>query len=85
MGNLAGARPYYERALAIREEALGPDHRHTATSSWWMGIILQEDGDLEGTEVNFTRALENYEAALGPDHSNTQGVRKYLAAVRVAM
>ena len=27
----AGARPLYERALAIREEALGPEHSDTAT------------------------------------------------------
>ncbi len=29
MGELAGARPYYERALAILEAKLGPDHPHT--------------------------------------------------------
>ncbi|MCI0645537.1 MAG: tetratricopeptide repeat protein, partial [Chloroflexi bacterium] len=28
-GDLAGARPYYERALAINEKALGPDHPDT--------------------------------------------------------
>jgi hypothetical protein len=28
-GDLAGARPYYERALAIGEKALGPDHPTT--------------------------------------------------------
>jgi len=31
MGDLAGARPYYERALAILEAKLGPDHPHTVT------------------------------------------------------
>ena len=29
MGDLAGTRPYYERALAIWEEVLGPDHLDT--------------------------------------------------------
>jgi Tfp pilus assembly protein PilF len=29
MGDLAAARPYYERALAITEQVLGPDHPHT--------------------------------------------------------
>jgi len=28
-GDLVGARPYYERALAIWEKRLGPDHPHT--------------------------------------------------------
>jgi hypothetical protein len=31
MGNLAGARPYVERALAILTALLGPDHPHTQT------------------------------------------------------
>jgi len=30
-GDLAGARPLLERALAIREKALGPEHPATAT------------------------------------------------------
>lgn len=29
--------PYYERALAINETVLGPQHPDTATSLWWMG------------------------------------------------
>jgi len=29
MGDYEGARPYYERALAIFEVALGPDHPNT--------------------------------------------------------
>jgi tetratricopeptide (TPR) repeat protein len=32
MGNLAEATPYYQRALAICEKALGPNHPDTATS-----------------------------------------------------
>ena len=31
-GDLAGARPLFERALAIREKVLGPEHPDTATS-----------------------------------------------------
>jgi hypothetical protein len=29
MGDLAGARPYFERALAIFTTRPGPDHPHT--------------------------------------------------------
>ena len=32
MGDYAAARPYYERALAIREQVLGPDHPDTRSS-----------------------------------------------------
>jgi hypothetical protein len=31
MGDLQGARPYFERALAILTARLGPDHPHTQT------------------------------------------------------
>jgi hypothetical protein len=31
-GDLAGARPLFERALAICEKTLGPEHRNTASS-----------------------------------------------------
>jgi hypothetical protein len=30
-GDLAAARPLYERAVAISEKTLGPEHPHTAT------------------------------------------------------
>jgi len=32
MGDLAGARPYYEQALAINREVLGEKHPNTALS-----------------------------------------------------
>src|SRR5262249_23104689 len=31
-GDFAGARPLRERALAVREKTLGPEHLHTADS-----------------------------------------------------
>ena len=43
-----GARPYYERALAICEKALGPDHPDTAMSLNNLGALLNEQGDLAG-------------------------------------
>jgi hypothetical protein len=42
----ADARPYSERALAIREKALGPDHPDTATSLNNHGHLLKSQGDL---------------------------------------
>jgi hypothetical protein len=40
MGDLTGARPCYERALAIREKALGPDHPYTAASLNNLGELM---------------------------------------------
>ncbi len=49
MGELAEARPYYARALAIREKVLGAEHPHTATSLNNMGALLDEMGDWPNT------------------------------------
>ena len=38
-GDLAGARPVYERALAIRERVLGPEHPYTAASLNNLGYL----------------------------------------------
>ncbi len=42
----AAARPYYERALAIREAGLGPQHLATAQSLNNLGTLLQAQGEL---------------------------------------
>ncbi len=57
MGDLAAARPYLERALAIYEKALGPDHPDTATSLNNLGGLLQAMGDLAAARPYYERAL----------------------------
>ena len=49
-GDLAGARPLFERALAIREKQLGPDHPDTATSLAMLAALLQAQGDCVGRD-----------------------------------
>ncbi|TAK14074.1 MAG: toll/interleukin-1 receptor domain-containing protein [Anaerolineae bacterium] len=67
----AAARPLYERSLAIREAALGPDHPHTATGLNNLAILLQDLGDLPAARPLLERALVIWETALGPDHPDT--------------
>jgi hypothetical protein len=43
-GDLAGARPLLERALAIREKAPGPDHPDTATVRNHLANLLSQRG-----------------------------------------
>jgi tetratricopeptide (TPR) repeat protein len=62
------ARPLFERALAIREKALGPEHPHTADSLSNLARLLQEQGDLAGARPLFERALTVHEGALGAHH-----------------
>ncbi len=70
-GDLAGARPYYERALAVREHVLGPDHPQTASAVNNMGYLLRAMGDLAGARLYYERALGIREHVLGPEHPDT--------------
>jgi hypothetical protein len=45
-GDLAGARPFHERALAAREKALGAEHPDTAESLSNLALLLQAQDDL---------------------------------------
>lgn len=71
MDDLASARPYYERALAIRENTLGPNHPDTARSLNNLGFLLQGMGDLAGAQPYYERSLAINEQALGPEHPDT--------------
>ena len=67
----SAARPLFERALAIREKALGPDYPDTAGSLNNLGYLLHAQGDLAGARPYYERALAIREKALGPDHPDT--------------
>ena len=65
------ARPLFERALAINEKVLGPDHPDTALSLNNLALLLQDQGDLAGARALHERALAIREKALGPQHPDT--------------
>ena len=54
-GDLEGAKALYERALAIDEAALGPDHPNVAIRLNNLGGVLKAQGDLEGAKALFER------------------------------
>jgi len=64
----ADARPLAERALAIDEAALGPDHPAVATDLNNLAWILRDLGLAGEARPLAERALAITEAALGPDH-----------------
>ncbi|MEI6779037.1 MAG: tetratricopeptide repeat protein, partial [Chloroflexales bacterium] len=70
-GDVTGARPYYERALAIYEQVRGPTHPDTAISLNNMGYLLYVQGDLAGTRPFYERALAIWEQVRGPTHPDT--------------
>ena len=58
-----------ERALAITEKALGPDHPDVAVSLNNLGDALRDAvGDIAEALAAYERALGHREKALGPDH-----------------
>jgi len=63
------ARPLYERALAIREKALGPEHRDTASSLNSLALLLGDQRRAGRCAAALSeRALAIREEVLGPEH-----------------
>ena len=77
----AEAEPLYQRALAICEKALGPDHPHTSISLNNLALLYKSQGRYVEAEPLYQRALAIDEKALGPDHPNTGGDLNNLAAL----
>jgi tetratricopeptide (TPR) repeat protein len=71
MGDYAGAQPYLERALAIREMVSGADHLDTAQSLNNLGMLLLEKGDYDAAGFHLRWALAIYEQNLGENHRQT--------------
>ncbi len=58
LGEFAKARPPVERALQLREAALGATHLDVAESRRRLGVLLRHLGDRSGSERELRRALE---------------------------
>ena len=54
---MRGHGRFYERALAIREKALGPEHDDTAESLNDLAVLLSNEGDFAGARLLLKRAL----------------------------
>ena len=77
----AETEPLYQRAPAIFEKALGPDHPSTATSLNNLAELYRSRGRYGDAEPLYQRALAIREKALGPDHSDTASSLNNLAAL----
>ncbi|KAH0544047.1 hypothetical protein FGG08_001665, partial [Glutinoglossum americanum] len=65
------AEAMYQRALAGREKALGPDHTSTLSTVNNLGNLYGDQSRLADAEAMYQRALAGREKALGPDHTST--------------
>jgi tetratricopeptide (TPR) repeat protein/CHAT domain-containing protein len=66
--NYAQCESLWNKTLAIREKALGPDHPHAAQSLNNLGLLYWRQGKYAEAEPLYKRALAIKEKALGPDH-----------------
>jgi len=60
-----------QRALAIREQQVGPHHPHTATSLNNLALLYRAQGKYPEAELLLQRALAIREHELGSDHPDT--------------
>jgi CHAT domain-containing protein len=67
-GKYAEAEPLYQRALSIREKALGPDHPDVAGVLSNLALLDLRQGKYAEAEPLIRQALSIDEKALGPDH-----------------
>jgi eukaryotic-like serine/threonine-protein kinase len=80
-GSYAEAAALHERALAIRERALGPEHPDVAASLNNLAIVHQVTGSYAEAKALHERALAIKEQALGPDHPDVASSVANLAEV----
>lgn len=73
MGKYAEANDLFERALALKEKALGPDHPDVAASLNNLGMMHRHLGDHPRAKATHERALALQDKALGPDHPDVAG------------
>lgn len=77
----AEAMKLYRRSLAIREEALGPDHPIVASSLDNLAALCLAEGRSTEAKQLYKRALAIREKALGPDHLGVAANLDNLAAL----
>jgi tetratricopeptide (TPR) repeat protein len=77
----SGARPLYERALAISDSALGVEHPETTRCLKQLARLLQAQGDFVGARPLYERALAICENTIGPDHPDTAQSLFFLAGL----
>src|SRR4029077_16352578 len=78
-GDLTGALPLYERALAIYEKALGPEHPNSNRArSNQARLLLMSRQPTEALSLGQT-ALAAHDKALGRNHTWTKGSARVTA------
>ncbi|MEX1363742.1 MAG: tetratricopeptide repeat protein [Nannocystaceae bacterium] len=83
-GQYDEARDSFERALAIQQRSLGPDHPKVATVLKGLGLVAKDQGELLEAYDYQSRALSIIEQSLGPDHPEVGGCLQALGTFKYA-
>lgn len=75
------AEPFYKRALAIRQEALGTRHKSVGSGLTNLAVVYRRLGRYAEAEPLYERALAIWEEAYGPDHEKVGLVLNNLTAL----
>jgi tetratricopeptide (TPR) repeat protein len=70
------AEPLYQRAIAIDEKALGPEHPGLATDLNNLALLYRSQGKYAEAEPLYQRALAIYEQKFGLTHPSTRTIRE---------
>ncbi len=68
IGAYQEAQGYFEWALSITEQSLGPEHPEVAYPLLGLGTMYRVQGKYAEAEPLFQRALRIWEQSLGPEH-----------------
>jgi eukaryotic-like serine/threonine-protein kinase len=81
MGQYGQAREHLEQALALQQQALGPEHPSILRALTNLGIVLEALGQHEQARTCQERALALAEKVLGPEHPHVAGLLNNLGNV----
>ncbi len=80
-GKYPEARGHLERALDLREQTFGPEHRLVASTLRNLGNVAQDEGNHAEARRHLERALAITQAMLGPEHPEVANALHTLAIV----
>jgi tetratricopeptide (TPR) repeat protein len=80
-GDLESALMHHQRALEVREKALGPEHPELAGALNNMAALCEMRGHVEEAYEYSTRAVNIYQTSLGPDSPKVAAALSNLADI----
>ena len=81
IGAYQEAQRYFERALHILEQSLGPEHPDVASPLNGLAGLYKEQGKYAEAESLYQRALHIWERSLGPEHPDVASPLNGLAGL----